>query len=32
MAFEVFVGFMQAAIFALLTLFFVKIAVTEAAH
>lgn len=30
MAFEVFVGFMQAAIFALLTLFFVKIAVTEA--
>lgn len=29
MAFEVFVGFMQAAIFALLTLFFVKIAVTE---
>lgn len=32
MAFEVFVGFMQAAIFALLTLFFVKIAVTETAH
>lgn len=30
MAFEVFVGFMQAGIFALLTLFFVKIAVTEA--
>ena len=30
MAFEVFVGFMQAAIFALLTLFFVKIAITEA--
>ena len=29
MAFEVFVGFMQAAIFALLTLFFIKIAVTE---
>lgn len=29
MAFEVFVGFMQAAIFSLLTLFFVKIAVTE---
>ncbi|MEK7538264.1 MAG: FoF1 ATP synthase subunit a [Patescibacteria group bacterium] len=29
MAFEIFVGFMQAAIFALLTLFFVKIAVTE---
>ncbi|MFZ2303243.1 MAG: FoF1 ATP synthase subunit a [Minisyncoccia bacterium] len=32
MAFEVFVGFMQAAIFALLTLFFVKIAITEQAH
>lgn len=30
MAFEVFVGFMQAAIFSLLTLFFVKMAVTEA--
>lgn len=30
MAFEVFVGFMQAAIFALLTLFFVKMAVTKA--
>lgn len=29
MAFEVFVGFMQAAIFALLTLFFVKLAVTD---
>ena len=29
MAFEVFVGFVQAAIFALLTLFFIKIAVTE---
>lgn len=29
MAFEVFVGFMQAGIFALLTLFFVKIAITE---
>lgn len=29
MAFEVFVGFMQAAIFALLTLFFVKLAVTK---
>lgn len=29
MLFEVFVGFMQAAIFALLTLFFIKIAVTE---
>lgn len=29
MAFEIFIGFMQAAIFALLTLFFVKIAVTE---
>lgn len=32
MVFEVFVGFMQAAIFALLTLFFVKIAITEQAH
>lgn len=32
MAFEVFVGFMQAAIFALLTLFFVKIAIMEQAH
>mgnify|MGYP001559809393 FL=1 len=30
MVFEVFVGFMQAAIFSLLTLFFVKIAITEA--
>lgn len=30
MLFEVFVGFIQAAIFALLTLFFVKIAITEA--
>lgn len=30
MAFEVFVGFVQAAIFALLTLFFIKIAITEA--
>ena len=29
MAFEVFVGFIQAAIFALLTLFFIKIAITE---
>lgn len=29
MAFEVFVGFVQAAIFALLTLFFIKIAVAE---
>ncbi|HEY4502358.1 MAG TPA: F0F1 ATP synthase subunit A [Candidatus Paceibacterota bacterium] len=29
MVFELFVGFMQAAIFSLLTLFFVKIAVTE---
>ena len=29
MLFEVFVGFIQAAIFALLTLFFVKIAITE---
>ena len=32
MAFEVFVGFMQAAIFALLTLFFIKLAVSEQAH
>lgn len=30
MTFEIFVGFVQAAIFALLTLFFVKIAVVEA--
>jgi len=30
MIFEVFVGFIQAAIFALLTLFFVKMAITEA--
>lgn len=30
MMFEIFVGFVQAAIFALLTLFFIKIAVTEA--
>lgn len=30
MLFEVFVGFIQAAIFALLTLFFVKMAITEA--
>ena len=29
LAFEVFVGFIQAAIFALLTLFFIKIAVEE---
>ena len=29
MAFEVFVGFIQAAIFALLTLFFIKIAIME---
>lgn len=32
MAFEVFVAFIQAAIFAMLTLFFIKLAVTEAAH
>ncbi len=32
MAFEVFVGFMQAAIFSLLTLFFIKLAVTDTAH
>lgn len=31
-AFEVFVGFIQAAIFALLTLFFIKLAVTEPVH
>lgn len=30
MVFEVFVGFIQAAVFALLTLFFIKIAITEA--
>lgn len=32
MLFEVLVGFIQAAIFALLTLFFIKLAVTEADH
>ncbi len=32
MAFELFVGFIQAAIFALLTLFFVKIAIAEVEH
>ena len=32
MAFEVFVGFMQATIFSLLTLFFLKLAITEAEH
>ncbi len=32
MIFEVFVGFIQAAIFAMLTLFFIKLAVTDAAH
>lgn len=32
MLFEVFVGFMQAAIFSLLTLFFIKIAITDIAH
>lgn len=32
LVFEVFVGFIQAAIFALLTLFFIKLAVTETAH
>ena len=32
MAFEIFVGFMQAAIFSLLTLFFIKLAVAEPAH
>jgi len=32
MAFEVFVGFMQAAIFSLLTLFFIKVAITDINH
>jgi F-type H+-transporting ATPase subunit a len=32
MLFEVFVGFIQAAIFALLTLFFIKIAIAEPVH
>lgn len=32
MAFELFVGFIQAAVFALLTLFFIKIAMTPLAH
>ncbi len=32
MAFELFVGFMQAAIFSMLTLFFLKLAITEQAH
>lgn len=32
MLFETFIGFLQAAIFALLTLFFIKLAVTEAHH
>ena len=32
MAFELFVGFMQAAIFALLTLFFIKLAISEQVH
>ncbi len=32
MAFEVFVGFIQAFVFAILTLFFIKIAVAEPAH
>jgi F-type H+-transporting ATPase subunit a len=32
MMFEVFVGFIQAAIFAILTLFFIKIAIMEPAH
>jgi F0F1-type ATP synthase membrane subunit a len=30
MMFELFIGFLQAAIFALLTLFFIKLALTEA--
>jgi F-type H+-transporting ATPase subunit a len=29
MAFELFVGFVQAAVFAMLTLFFIKLAITE---
>lgn len=32
MLFEVFVGFIQAAIFSLLTLFFIKLAITDTAH
>lgn len=32
MLFELFVGFIQAAIFALLTLFFIKLAITEKGH
>lgn len=32
MLFEVFVGFIQAAIFSLLTLFFIKVAIAEPAH
>lgn len=32
MAYEVFVGFIQATIFSLLTLFFLKLAITEAEH
>ena len=32
MLFEVFVGFIQAAIFALLTLFFIKMAITDVEH
>ena len=32
MVFELFIGFLQAAIFALLTLFFLKLAVAEPAH
>src|SRR3989344_225433 len=32
MAFELFVGFIQAAVFALLTLFFIRIAMTPLAH
>ncbi len=32
MLFELFVGFIQAAVFSLLTLFFVKIAITKAEH
>jgi len=32
MLFEIFIGFLQAAIFALLTLFFIKLAIMEPAH
>ncbi len=32
MLFEIFVGFIQAAIFAILTLFFIKLAITDVSH